>query len=125
MRVKRYAGEHYFFEIESIPIAQGIVFGITAIDRISGKKSQINDLNSILSAFGVDEDDPRMEDKDWLSSSEKILDLELTAGQIFRDRWWLGKIESELDEDRREGEWANTHPVWEKWIERYSVGEAR
>lgn len=125
MRVKWYAGANYFFEIESLPVAEGIVFSITAIDRVSGKKSQINDLNSILSVFEVDEDDPRMEDKDWLFSPEKILDLELAAGEIFRDKRLLRKIESELDDDRREGEWANTHPYWKKWIERYSVGEAR
>jgi hypothetical protein len=113
MRIKRYASEKYFFEVTSRPIAEGIVFTITAIDRISGKRSDINNLNGIIAAFGLEEDDPREEESDWLISEEEILDFQLTAGRVLRNKRWFERIESELDDDRAQGEWANTHQMWQ------------
>jgi hypothetical protein len=125
MRIKRYASEKYFFEVTSRPIAEGIVFTITAIDRISGKRSDINNLNGIITAFDLEEDDPREEESDWLLSEKEIVDFQLTAGRILRSKRWLERIESELDDDRSQGEWANTHQVWDKWLKNHLVDTER
>ncbi len=117
MRVKWYAGKDYFFEIKSVPTPEGFVFSIKAVNRISWKESQINDLGIVMSAFGLDEDDPRAEEKDWLFSANEITDFEIMAGEIFRNKHILRKIESELDEDRRASEWANTHPIRKQILE--------
>lgn len=121
MRIKRYAGEKYFFEVTITPVAEGVVFTITAIDRISGKRSDINNLNGIIAAFGLEEDDPREEESDWLFSEKEIVDFQITAGQILRDKRWLERIESELEDDRSQGEWANTHQVWQNQFENMDV----
>lgn len=122
MRVKRYASEKYFFEVTSRSIAEGIAFTVTAIDRISGKRSDINNLNGIIAAFDLEEDDSREEESDWLLSEKEIVDFQIKAGQILRDKRWLERIESELNEDRAQGEWANTHQVWDRWLKNHRVG---
>jgi len=98
------------------PIANGVVFTISAIDRISGKRSDINDLNAIIAAFDLDEDDPRAEESDWLLSEKELVMFQITAGQVLRDKRCLERIESELDDDRAQGEWVNSHPVWENYF---------
>jgi hypothetical protein len=112
MTIKRYAGENYFFEVENSLITEGVAFSITAIDRFSGKCSQVNNLNAILSQFDFEEDDPRMEESDWVLSADEYEDFQATAEEIFRSKYTLEYIESNLDDDRREGEWANARKVW-------------
>lgn len=117
-RIKRYAGNRYFFEVESAQIAEGFVFTITAIDLKSGKRSHVNNLNGILSGFDFDEDDLRFEESSWLLSTEEIEEFEVRAGGMLRSKYQLRQIESTLDEDRMLGEWSNTRQEWnpENWI---------
>ena len=117
-RIKRYIGDKYLFEVESTPIAKGFAFVITAIDRSSGKRSHVNNLNGILSEFDLDEDDPRTEESDWWVSTREIDQFQVRAGEMLRSKYMLKQIESTLDEDRMLGEWSNTRQEWnpENWI---------
>lgn len=133
MPIRRYAGEDYFFEVESRPFEEGFVFTITAIDRVTGKYSQINDLNFILSQFltedvdsekeDLDEEDPRIEDKDWVLSAEELESFERIAKRLFQNKQSCDYLEFKLDEDRWEGEWANTREAWnsEAWLRDYET----
>jgi len=117
-RIKRYIGDRYLFEVESTSIARGFAFVITAIDRSSGKRSHVNNLNGILSEFDLDEDDPRTEESHWWVSMKEIERFQVRAGEMLRSKYQLRQIESTLDEDRMLGEWSNTRQEWnpEEWI---------
>jgi len=117
-RIKRYIGDKYLFGVESTPIAKGFAFVITAIDRSSGKRSHVNNLNGILSEFDLDEDDPRTEESHWWVSTKEIERFQVRAGEMLRSKYQLEQIESTLDEDRMLGEWSNTRQEWkpENWI---------
>jgi hypothetical protein len=110
-RLKRYIGDRYLFEVESIPVAKGFEFIVTAIDRNLGKRSHVNNLNGILSEFDLDEDDPRAEESSWYVSAKEIVRFHVIAGEMLRSKYHLKQIESTLDEDRMLGEWSNTR--WE------------
>lgn len=116
--LKRYIGDRYLFEIESVPVARRFVFTITAIDRKSGRRSHVNNLNGILSQFDLDEEDPRYEESDWLVSAKENEQFRVRAGEVFRSKYQLGQIEATLDEDRMLGEWANLREEWNpaNWI---------
>ncbi len=111
MAVKRYIGENYLFEVESTPMKQKVCFTIIAIDRASRRYSHINTLNAILGQFDFKENDPRMEESDWLLSAKEWRSFQPTASRIFRSKRSRKYIESALDEDRMEGEWANVRPL--------------
>ena len=117
-RIKRYIGDKYLFDVESTPIAKGFAFVITAIDRSSGRRSHVNNLNGILSEFDLDEDGPRTEESDWWVSTREIDQFQVRAGEMLRSKYMLKQIESTLDEDRMLGEWSNTRQEWnpENWI---------
>lgn len=117
-RIKRYIGDRYLFEVESAPVAKGFAFVITAIDRSSGRRSHVNNLNGILSEFDLDEDDPRAEESSWRASTKEIEQFQVRAGEILRSKYQLKQIESTLDEDRMLGEWSNTREEWnpENWV---------
>lgn len=117
-RLKRYIGDRYLFEVESIPATRGFTFTITAIDPRSGRRSHINNLNGIVSEFNLNEDDPRNEESSWWALRSEVEHFHAVAGQIFRNKYMLKHIEATLDEDRRLGEWSNTREEWnlENWI---------
>jgi|GEM_PF-796755 hypothetical protein len=116
--LKRYIGDRYLFEVESAPVARGFVFTITAIDRESGRRSHVNNVNGILSQFDLEEDDPRYEESDWWVSTKENEQFRARAGEVFRSQYQLRQIEATLDEDRMLGEWANTREEWNpaNWI---------
>ncbi len=120
MAVDHYFGKKYIFEVESKRVGKGMVFRITAINRASGRCSQINNLTRILSAFGIEDDDPLMEDSDWLLSAKKLECFQGIGAEIFQDQSTLQKIEADLEEDRMVSEWANTHRLWQigNWVNR-------
>lgn len=111
-RLKRYLGNRYIFEVESVPVTKGFTFTITAIDLHSGKRSHINNLNGIASEFHLNEDDPRNEESSWWASRLEVEHFHVVAGQIFRNKYMLRQIEATLDEDRQLGEWTNTREDW-------------
>jgi len=117
-RIKRYIGDRYLFEVESTPISKGFAFVITAIDRSSGKRSHVNNLNGILSEFDLDEDDPRTGESDWWVPTKEVERFQVRAGEMLRSKYKLKQIESTLDEDRMLGEWSNIRQEWnpENWI---------
>ncbi|MBI3914333.1 MAG: hypothetical protein HY327_09145 [Chloroflexi bacterium] len=111
MSVRHYAGKKYIFEVDSEPVKRRIGVTIIAIDRASGHYSHINTLNAVLSQFDFKEEDPRMDESDWLLTPKEWRSFQATANGIFRSKRWLSYIESALDDDRMEGEWANVRPL--------------
>lgn len=118
VRIKRYIGDKYLFEVTSKPVTRGFTFVITAIDRSSGRRSHINNLNGILAEFDLDEEDSRNEESSWWVSSKDLEQFHVIAGQTLRSKYMLKQIEATLDEDRRLGEWSNIRKEWnpEEWI---------
>ena len=111
MTVRHYVGKKYVFEVDSKPVKRRVGFTIIAIDRASGHYSHINTLNAILGQFDFKEEDPRMDESDWLLTPKECRSFQATANGIFRSKHSLQYIESALDEDRMEGEWANVRQV--------------
>jgi len=111
MAIKRYTGKNYLFEVESTPEKRKVWFTIIAIDRVSGHFSHDNNVNGILGQFDFKEDDPRMEESDWLLSAKEGQSFQATADRMFKSKSSLKYIESALNADRIEGEWANVRPL--------------
>jgi hypothetical protein len=97
--VERLKGLRYDFEIEYAPVGNEFAFEIIAIHRETGRYSCINHLNTILSWFEVDEDDPLLNEDEWVIPKMMIESLS--------DSYTVGYLEDRLDEDRGFGEWAN------------------
>jgi hypothetical protein len=80
-------------------------FEITAILQGSDKRSTINTLNYILSAFDIDLDFANAENPDWSGAPQQVETWIQLAQSLFGDELFLEGLEQALDEDRREGEW--------------------
>lgn len=78
---------------------------IVAIHCQSGKRSHINTLNYILSAFDIDLESDNAENPDWSGTALQVQTWVQTAQQLFGDQAFLQSLEKALDEDRKEGEW--------------------
>lgn len=78
---------------------------IKATLRGSSKRSCINTLNFILSAFDIDPNSNNAENPEWSGSVEQVQTWAQTAQSLFVDELFLQSLERALDEDRREGEW--------------------
>jgi len=83
------------------------LFAIQALDPSSGRTSYINNLNVILSEFGIEVDDPKVADSLWVVTKEEAQHYVDTATQFLFDRVFLDYLERRLDEDRMLGEWEN------------------
>lgn len=80
-------------------------FEIVATNRQSRRRSAINTLNYILSAFDIDIYSENAESSDWSGTQEQVQTWVQTAQQLFGDQSFLQSLEQALDADRREGEW--------------------
>lgn len=111
MSMEQNSNEHQLFFASScydyyITYAQ-TWFEIAATHRQSGKRSTINTLNHVLSAFDIDSDSENAENSDWSGTLEQVQAWVRTAQQLFGDSSFLQSLEKALDEDRREDEWGN------------------
>jgi hypothetical protein len=100
-------GEKYIFNIISQTEDQDYFFAIQASSKSSGRTSYINNLNVILSEFGIEMDDPKVADSTWVITKEEAQHYVDTATQFLFDRVFLDYLENRLDEDRMLGEWEN------------------
>ena len=82
-------------------------FRLKATSKFTGRTSCINNLNAVLSEFGVDMDDPKVVDSSWIVVREEAQYYMDTATQFLFDRVFLDYLEERLDEDRMLGEWEN------------------
>ncbi len=100
-------GGKYSFGIFSEKEEQDCCFFVRAIAKPSRKSSCINNLNAMLSEFGIDIEDPRFADSQWVVSKEKAQQFSDIATEALSNRSFLEYIERQLDEDRSLGEWEN------------------
>jgi enolase len=80
-------------------------FEITAILGESDKRSTINTLNYILSAFDIEPNSNNAEESDWSGTPEQVQTWVQTAQSLFGDKLFLEGLERALDQDRQQGEW--------------------
>jgi hypothetical protein len=100
-------GKRYRFEIAITNHRKLCGFSITAIDKKSLRYSSINNLNAILSLFGIEHISPRYEDSKWpLHRSEAERHSRVMADALGNEDYLL-YLEEKLDEDRFHGEWEN------------------
>lgn len=100
-------GVKYNFQIVSQTEEQDYIFFIRAVAKSNGKTSCINNLNAILSEFGVEIEDRKFEDSMWIVTKGEARYFSDTAIQFLSDASFLDYIERKLDEDRMVGEWEN------------------
>jgi hypothetical protein len=101
------SGRKYNFQIVSQREGLDYSFFIRAESKSSGKTSCINNLNAILSEFGIGMEDPKVADSTWMVNKEEAQYFSDTATQFLSDIAFLDYIERKLDEDRMLGEWEN------------------
>ncbi|MFH7024722.1 MAG: hypothetical protein ACHBN1_04795 [Heteroscytonema crispum UTEX LB 1556] len=80
-------------------------FEITATLRHSNKRSTINTLNYILSAFDIDPDSSNAENPEWSGTPQQVQAWVQTAERLFGNKLFLEGLEQALDQDRQQGEW--------------------
>ncbi len=96
-------GRNYNFCV----VADGIEFCIKALDLTSSRFSFINNLNVILSEFGVDIDDARVSESRWVVSKKQGKLFFKKAVNFLSDKVYRSYLERKLDEDKECGEWEN------------------
>jgi len=100
-------GMKYNFEIVSQNGGNDFCFFIRAMCKSTKRTSCINNLNTILSEFDVEVDDPKYQDSSWVVTKEEAYSLEARGKQFLSSSSFRDYIEGCLDEDRTLGEWEN------------------
>lgn len=100
-------GANYNLEIISQREDRDYCFFIRAVSKSSRRTSCINNLNAILSEFGVDGNDSKIADSIWVVTKEDARHLEEAAKRFLSDPSFLDYLEKQLDKDRVLGEWEN------------------
>ena len=100
-------GEKYNFNVVLHREGGNYHYFLNATSKFTGRTSCINNLNAVLSEFGVDMDDPKVTGSPWLIAREEVQYYIDTATQFLFDRVFLDYLEERLDEDRMLGEWEN------------------
>jgi hypothetical protein len=100
-------GKKYSFQVVSRRESYHYWFSLRASSKTSGRTSCINNLNTILSQFGVEMEDSRVSDSEWIVSKREVRCFVDTATQFLSDAAFLDYLEKQLDEDRMLGEWEN------------------
>lgn len=96
-------GKKYNFYIAS----EGNEFFIKAKRLLSGRYSFINNLNPILSEFGISGDDNKYYDSWWILPKNEVRKFEKIAMEILTGKEFRDYLEEKLDEDRECSEWEN------------------
>jgi len=96
-------GKKYNFYI----VSEGNEFFIKAKCLLLKRYSFINNLNPILSEFGISGDDDKYYDSWWILSKNEVRKFEKIAKEILSDKLFRNYLEEKLDEDRECGEWEN------------------
>lgn len=107
LKAEIYIGENYIVELEAWRNQRLYGFSIVAIHKQTKRCSAINTLNTILSWFGIDENSPLSSEPEWFITKHKLNQYRELAKNIFSDKRYFKYLETKLDEDRSDGEWAN------------------
>lgn len=98
-------GKRYHFLITTFHTE----FYIQAVHATSFRYSYINNLNVLLSLLGIEQNDNRVAEGQWILPSKRMANKYYQkAIDGFSDAKFLSYLEGSLDEDRRIGEWENT-----------------
>lgn len=114
-------GEKYNFEIWTERGRRHSTFSIRAISKDTGKYSSINNLNTILATLGVDSDHPKFADSLWVVTNKEAVKFEELIKSDLDSPFFRHYLEAKLDEDRMEGEWANSLPDSSETGEQYDL----
>jgi hypothetical protein len=80
-------------------------FEAVATLRGSNKRSTINTLNYILSAFDIEPNSSNVANSDWNGTPEQVQTWIQTTQSLFGNSLFLEDLERALDQDRQQGEW--------------------
>jgi len=100
-------GKLYDFEVVSHNRGGLFCFYIRAICKFTKRTSCINNLNPVLSEFGIDQINPKYADSMWEVTEKEVKRFAKSAIGFLSDSGFLNYLEGKLDNDRREGEWEN------------------
>ena len=106
--ITKISGKRYDFEVRTENGRRYSTFSIRAISRDSGKYSSINNLNAILSALGIEGDNPKFDDSLWTLTNKEANIFEDVIKQSLSSPLFMSYLEDKLDEDRSCGKWANS-----------------
>lgn len=102
---RRIQGRDYNFEIVSYNGGYLFCFYIRAICKFTKRTSCINNLNPVLSEFGISQTNPKYVDSMWEVTEKEAKRFVKTAIGFISNPTFLSYLEGKLDEDRMEGEW--------------------
>lgn len=102
---RKIRGRHYNFEIVSHNGGYLFCFHIRATCKFTKRTSCINNLNSILSEFGISQTNPKYVDSMWEVTEREAKKFVKTTIGFLSNPTFLSYLEGKLDEDRMEGEW--------------------
>lgn len=101
-------GIRYDYKIFYFPLNKNAYyFSIKAVHRQTRRTSFITTVNIILSELGIDSDEPKCWEADWILSCKDANKYSKRARKLFSDKNFLPYIEKYLDIDRQESEWEN------------------
>lgn len=107
-------GKKYLFVIYLYKCRNDYCFYIEAVHKQRLVHSFINNLNCILSEFGIEGDDKRAPESQWDSSKKEAIKFFKMAKDFLSDKWFRDYIEKQLNLDRKLGEW---NPISTKLLE--------
>lgn len=104
---KKFIGKKYMFEIVSEGEKDDVLFFIRAVHKTSKRTSCINNLNVVLSEFGIEEVSNKFGYSSWIVTKKEALFFTKTAKSFLSSLSFRNYLEMRLDEDRECGEWEN------------------
>jgi len=105
--ITKFPGKRYNFEIRVEKDQRTSAFSIRAISKDTGRYSSINNLNTILSELGVDNDNPKYNDSTWVLGVKEAERFSDVIKKYLASPRFVHYLERKLDEDRACGEWEN------------------
>jgi|SRR3990167_8957764 len=104
-----FEGERYNFEVVSEDGKKDVLFYIRAMCKTTKRTSCINNLNTVLSEFGIEIEQvsPRYEDSTWIITKEEADYFVKTAKEFLLAQSFMSYLERQVDKDRECGEWEN------------------
>ncbi|MEK6616739.1 MAG: hypothetical protein AABZ32_11640 [Bacteroidota bacterium] len=103
---EKITSKNYSYIIKLTNEGKRSCFEILCQDKVLKRKSSITNLNFILSnIISLEIDDSKVEDS-WITTSKKKAEkLFVIAMECFENKYWIEKLEHELDEDISLGGW--------------------
>lgn len=104
-------GHKYNFLVECSKNNKLFGFYIKAISKKTKRYSYINNLNCILSIFGIITEDNKVSESQWIVKEKETSLLFNRAISFLSDVHFNNLLENQLDIDRKLGEWNKLQAV--------------